>query len=85
MVVSILKLVHEVSSFLEVLNKRGDLKNISRFTVKHKSSHPEVFCQKKFLKILQNLQKKVFAGVSFLVRLQSANMKLSDSATGDFR
>ena len=30
------QLVNEISSFLEVLYKRGDLKNFSKFTDKHK-------------------------------------------------
>ena len=36
-----------------------------------------------FLKILQNLQKNVFDGVPFLVKLQAGNLKLSEAATGD--
>ena len=34
--VEILELVHEISSFLEVLYNKGDLKNFSKFTDKHK-------------------------------------------------
>ena len=34
--VEILQLVHEISSFPEVLYKRGDLKIFSKFTDKHK-------------------------------------------------
>ena len=34
--VEILQLVHEISSFLEMVYKRGDLKNFYRFTDKHK-------------------------------------------------
>ena len=48
-----------------------------------RSSHPEVFCQKMFLNIFQNSQKKVFTGVSFLIKLQVANLKLSEATTGD--
>ena len=36
-----------------------------------------------FLKILQNSQKSVFAGVPFLMKLQPGNLKLSEAATGD--
>ena len=35
------------------------------------------------LKILQNLQKDIFAGVSFLIKLQAGNLKLSEAVTGD--
>ena len=40
LVVEILQFVHEISSFREVLYKRGDLKNFSRFTYKHKKQSP---------------------------------------------
>ena len=36
LVVEILQLVHEISSFSEVLYKRGVLRNFSKFTDKHK-------------------------------------------------
>ena len=86
LVVEILQLVHEISSFPEVLYKIGDLKNLqvnSKLQVNTRTSHREVFCKKMFLKVLQNSQKKVFAGVSFLIKLQAGNMKLSEAATGD--
>ena len=35
-----------------------------------RSSHPEVFCQKMFLKVSQNSQKYIFPGVCFLIKLQ---------------
>ena len=44
------QLVNEIKSFPEVLYKRSDLKNISKFTEKHKKQYPEEFCQKMFLK-----------------------------------
>ena len=46
-------------------------------------SHPEVFCQKMFLRILYNLQKNIFVRVSFLIKLQPGNLKLSQAAIGD--
>ena len=61
----------------------GDLKNFSKLQVNTKGSHPEVFCKKMFLKILQISQKNVFAGVPFLIKLQAGNLKLSEAATGD--
>ena len=48
-----------------------------------RSSHPELLCQKMFLEILQNSQKNIFAGISFLIKLQGGNLKLSEVATGD--
>ena len=53
------------------------------FTGKLKKSHPEVFYQKMFLKILQNSQKNIFAGILFIIRLQAGNLKLSETAIGD--
>ena len=35
------------------------------------------------LKILQNSQKNVFAGVSYLIKLRAGNLTLSELATGD--
>ena len=81
--VEILQLVHETSSFPEVLYKIGDLKNFSKLQVNTRRSHPEVFCKKMFLKILQNSQKSVFDGVPFLIKLQAGNLKLSEAATGN--
>ena len=34
-------------------------------------------------KSLQNSQKNIFARISFLIKLQARNLKLSESATGD--
>ena len=49
-----------------------------------RSTHPEVFCQKMFLKLLQNSQNNIFSGVRFLIKLQAArNLKLSEAATGE--
>ena len=48
-----------------------------------RSSYLELFYQKMFLKILQNSQKIIFAGVSFLIKLQAGNLNLSEVATGD--
>ena len=73
----------EISSFPEVLYKRGDLKNSQNSQISTRSSHLEVFCQKMFLKILQNSQIRIFASVSFLIKLQAGNLKMSEAATGD--
>ena len=36
-----------------------------------------------FLKILQNSQKNIFTGVSFLTKLLAGNLKLAEAAAGD--
>ena len=51
-----------------------NLTSFSKFTDTFKNSHPEVF-----LKILQNM----FVEISFLIKLQAGNLKLSEAATGD--
>ena len=51
--------------------------------VNTRSSHLKVFCQKMCLTILQNPQKNVFAGVSYLIKLRAGNLTLSELATGD--
>ena len=48
-----------------------------------RSSHPEVLWQKIFLQILQNLQKNIFSGFSFLIKLQAGNLKLSEVVMGN--
>ena len=84
-VVEIRQLVNEISSFPEVLYERGDLKNFSKFTDKHKkqSSGGVLSKEKMFLKILQNSQKNIFTGVSFIIKVHPVNLKLSEAATGD--
>ena len=81
LVVEILRLVHEISSFSKVLYKIGELKNFSKLLLNTRNSHPEVFYKKMFFKAFQNSQKNVFAGVSFLIKLQAGNLKLSEAAT----
>ena len=34
-----------------------------------------------FLEILQNSQKNIFAGISFLIKVQAGKLKLSEAAT----
>ena len=50
LVVEILQLVHEISSFPEVLHKRGALKNFSKFTDKHKKQSSGGVLSKDVLK-----------------------------------
>ena len=67
-----------------MLYKRSVLKNFSKFTDKHKkqSSRDVLPKEKMFLKIFQNSQRNVFAGVTFLIELQAGNLKLLEVATG---
>ena len=48
-----------------------------------RSSHLKVLCQMMFLKIWENIQKKIIARVSFSLKIQAKNLKLSEAATGD--
>ena len=61
----------------------GNLKNFSKLQVNTRSSHPEVFCKKVFLKTLQISQKKVFAGVLSLIKQQAGKLKLSETVAGN--
>ena len=56
--VEILQLVHEISSFPEVLCKRGVLKIFSKFTNKHKKQSPEGVLSKYVLKIFAKFTEK---------------------------
>ena len=76
LVVEILKLAHEIRcSRKEVFWKTSHNSQINT-----KSSHPEVFSQKMFLKIHI---KNIFARVSILTKLQAGNLKLAEAAAGD--
>ena len=75
-VVEIRQLVNGISSFPEVLYKRGDLKNFSKFTDKHKKQSYRGVLSEDVLKILKNSQINIFDSVSFLIKLQAGNLKL---------
>ena len=67
-----------------MLYKRSVLKN-SKFKDKHKKQSsggvlPKV---KMSYKILRNSQKNIFVVVSFIMKLQAGNLKLSRAANGD--
>ena len=83
LVVEILQLVRETSSFPEVLYKRGVLKNFSKFSDKHKRQSSGGVLSKDVLKSFAKFTKKIFAGVSFLTKSQARNLKLAEAATGD--
>ena len=64
MLAKILQLLHEISSFPEVLYNRGALTNFSKFTdeLKKQSSGGVL---SKDLKILQNSQNNIYPRISF--------------------
>ena len=82
LLVEILPRVHEISSFSEVLYKKGVLKNFWKFTDKHKEQSSEGVLSKDVLKDLAKFSKNIFAVVSFLIKLQPENLNLSEAATG---
>ena len=60
LLVEILHLVHEISSFQEVLHKIGVLENFSKFTDKHKKQSSAGILSKDVLKDFAKLTKKHF-------------------------
>ena len=65
----ILQLVHEIRSFPEVLYKRGDLKNFSKFTDKHRKQSSGDILSKDVLKSFAK-----FTGKQFFVRSSFDNV-----------
>ena len=64
--VEVLQLVHEISSFLEVLYKTGDLKNCSRYTDKHKKQSPGgVLSKDAYKNFAKFTQKNICWSLSF--------------------
>ena len=47
-----------------------ELRALNLANSRNKSSFPELFCKKTFIKLSQKLQEKTFVGVSFLIKLQ---------------
>ena len=57
---------------------------ISQNSLKNtRSSHPEVVCQKMCLKFCKIHTRYIFAGVSFLTKLQVGNLQPAEAAAGD--
>ena len=81
----ILQLRREISHLPDVLYKIGVLKIFSKFTDKlGKQSSGGVLTKKTMLlKGLQISQKNIFNGASFLKKLQTENLKLSEAPTRD--
>ena len=83
MVVEIRQLVNEINNFLEVLYKKDDLKNFSKFTVKQKKQSTGGDLARDVLKNFAELKINILTRASFLKKLQAGNLKLSEVATGD--
>ena len=82
LLVEILQLVHIISSFSEVLYKKGFLKSLSKFTDKHKKQSSGGVLSKDALKNFAKSTEKHLCGSLFLIKLQAGNLKLSEAATG---
>ena len=81
--VEILQLVHEISSFLEVLCKIGVLTNFSKFSEKQKKQSSGGVLSKDILKKLTKFtEKNILARVKFLTKLQAGNLKLAEATAG---
>ena len=83
LLVEILPLVHEISSFSEVPYKRDALRNFSKFLDKLKKQSSGSALSKDVLRNVAKFSENIFAGISFLIKLQGRNLKLSETATGD--
>ena len=83
LLVEILPLVHEISSFSEVPYKRDALRNFSKFLDKLKKQSSGSALSKDVLRNVAKFSENIFAGISFLIKLQGGNLKLSETATGD--
>ena len=83
MLVEILQLINEISSFSEVLYKKDNLKNFLKFTDKLKNQSFRSVLSKDFLKNFENFTEKHLCRNFFLIKLQAGNLKMSETATGD--
>ena len=66
-----------------MLYKRGVLKNFVKFTYKLKKQSSGSALSKDVLRNVAKFSENIFAGISFLIKLQGGNLKLSETATGD--
>ena len=83
LVVEVPELAHETSSFPEMLYKRGDLKNFSKFRDEHKKQSSGGVLSKDVVKNFAKFTDKHLCRSLFLMKLQAGNLKLSEAATGD--
>ena len=87
MLPEILQLVNEISSFLEVIYKKGVLKIFTKFKNKYNSSHLEVLCQKDVFKNYGKFAGKHLCWSPFLIKLSTwrpAALFERDFSTGVF-
>ena len=68
-----------------MLYNGGVLKNSSKFTDTLKKQSSGGVLSKDVIKILKNSQKNTFAGISFVIKLQAGNLRLSEATTGDIQ
>ena len=68
-----------------MLYNGGVLKNSSKFTDRLKKQSSGGVLSKDVIKILKNSQKNIFAGISFVIKLQAGNLRLSAATTGDIQ
>ena len=81
--VEILQLVHEKSSFPEVVYKTGALKSFSKFTDKHKKQPPGGVLSKDVLKSIAKFTEIYLSWSLFFNKVAAGNLKLSEVVTGD--
>ena len=67
-----------------MLYKRAVLKNFSKFSEKHKEqSFGGVLSKDVHKNFVKYTEKNIFAGVSFLTKLQVGKLKPAEAAAGD--
>ena len=59
------------------------MKSFTKLEDKYKKQSSGSVLLKDVLKILQDLQNKIFAEVPFLIEVQAGKLKLSETAAGD--
>ena len=73
----------QISSFSQVLYKKGDLNNFSKFRDKHKKQSSGGVLSKMFLKRFAKFIEKHLCRSLFLINLQARNLELSEAGTGN--
>ena len=77
------QLVHEISNFPNVLYQRGDQINFSKFTDKYKKQSSGGILSKDVFNNFVKFTDKQLARFSFLIKLQTGNLNLSENVTED--
>ena len=83
LLVEILQLVHKVSSFREVLYKRGVLKNFPKFKDKHKKQSSAGVLSKDVHNNFAKFIEKHICRSLFFYKVALWKPELSEAATGD--